>query len=127
MPAAQLHIVWNDGTRIAAVRCTPDALLTGPDAQHLKDTMKASVGVTAQPYALLVDTSGIRGTTAEYRSISAAFYREQGAALIIALFNLNPIVRILAEIFRVGIGLDIKTFKDEVHARAWLRQRGFAA
>jgi hypothetical protein len=40
---------------------------------------------------------------------------------------MGPIVRLAAEMFRIGTGLKLKAFADEASARAWLRTMGIRA
>jgi len=40
---------------------------------------------------------------------------------------MNPVVRIAAEMFRLGTGLRLKAFATEAEARAWLQEMGIPA
>ena len=40
---------------------------------------------------------------------------------------MGPVIRIVAEMFRIGTGVQLKGFSEEAGARAWLRERGIAA
>jgi hypothetical protein len=80
-----------------------------------------------EPFALLADTLGVCATDAEYRAITAKFFRQHRDTAHIALLNLSPFIRVVAEMFRVAIRLQLKTFEDEAAARSWLRTKGVAA
>ena len=67
------------------------------------------------------------GTDADYRAVTGGFFGQHRDTARIALINLGPIIRIVAEMFRVGIRLQMRTFADEAAARTWLRTQGIGA
>ena len=76
---------------------------------------------------MLADAKGLRGTDAEYRASASGFFRKHRDTACIALINLGPVIHVVVEMFRIGTGIQLKTFPDEAAARAWLRTKGIAA
>ena len=76
---------------------------------------------------VLADAKGLRGTSPEYRASASRFFRKHRDIAFIALINLGPVIHVVVEMFRVGTGIQLKTFADETTARAWLRSKGIAA
>jgi hypothetical protein len=121
------EIHWDPEARIASVRYAAGASLTGPDGPVLVDALTRWIGGTGAPFAVLADGAGLRGTNAEYRANVSRFFRQHRQTARIALINLGPVIHVVVEMFRVGTGIQLKTFDDEAAARAWLRTKGVAA
>jgi hypothetical protein len=85
------------------------------------------VGADPAPFGLLGDGHGLRSLDAEYRSLWGRFLRRQSERCFVAFFHMGPVVRIAADMFRIGTGLQMKAFADEEPARAWLREKGIDA
>lgn len=64
---------------------------------------------------------------AAYRSVWGTFFKQHRGESYIAFFNMKPAVRIAAEMFRIGTGVQLKAFADEGDARSWVRQKGIPA
>ncbi len=120
-------ILWNAKARVALVRYTAGACLTGPDGPFLVDALTGWIGANGEPFAVLADAEGLRGTNAEYRGAASRFFRQHRDHAFIALINLGPIIHVVVEMFRVGTGIQLRTFVDEAAARSWLRTKGIAA
>jgi hypothetical protein len=118
---------WDSRSRIACVRYSTGATLTGPDGPFLVDALTGWVGAGREPFAVLADATGLRGTNAEYREAASAFFRRHRETACIALINVGPVIHVVVEMFRVGSGIELKTFSDEASARSWLRSKGIAA
>ena len=54
-------------------------------------------------------------------------FKQQRHRGVIALTNVGPIIHIVVEMFRIGTGIQLKTFSTEAAAREWLRAKGIAA
>jgi hypothetical protein len=121
------HITWDAPSRVAFVRYTFGASLTGPDGPLLVDALTGWIGTAGEPFAVLADAKGLHGTDAEYRASAGRFFREHRDHTFIALINLGPVIHVVVEMFRVGTGIQLKTFADEAAARSWLRTKGIAA
>lgn len=121
------EIHWDPDARIASVRYAAGASLAGPDGPFLVDALTRWIGATGEPFAVLADGAGLRGTNAEYRANVSRFFRQHRQAARIALINLGPVIHVVVEMFRVGTGVQLKTFADEAAARSWLRTKGIAA
>jgi hypothetical protein len=119
-----MKVAVSAGSRLVTVRFAPNTALTGAHGATMVDALKTVVGARAGRFGLLADARGVTGTDAEYRAVTGDFFREHRDDARVALTNLAPVVRILAEMFRVGIGLQLKTFPDEAAARAWLQTQG---
>lgn len=120
-------ITLHPEARLVVARFVPDACLTGRDARAIVEALESVIGATAGRFALFADIAGVRGTDSDYRAVTGAFFSRHRDTARIALINLGPLIRILAEMFRVGVGLHLRTFADEPAARAWLRTQGIAA
>jgi hypothetical protein len=120
-------ITWDARSRIAFVRYTSGASLTGPDGPFLVDALAGWIGAASGPFAVLADAKGLRGTNAEYRAGVSRFFRQHRDHVFIALINMGPVIHVVVEMFRIGTGIQLKTFADETAARSWLRTNGIAA
>jgi hypothetical protein len=121
------QIAWHSPSRIASVRYSAGANLQSQDGTFLVDALTSWIGVTGEPFAVLADAKGLAGTDAEYRATASRFFRQHRDHAFIALINLGPVIHIVVEMFRVGTGIQLKTFADEAAARSWLRTKGIAA
>jgi hypothetical protein len=122
-----IHLTWDADARLATIRFAGETHATGRDATVMVDAMTAWIGTDGRPFGLLGDGGNLSGLDAEYRSVWGRFFRQHRADSSTAFFNMGPIVRIAAEMFRLGTGQQLKAFADEEDARAWLRQRGILA
>jgi hypothetical protein len=41
--------------------------------------------------------------------------------------NMGPVIRVAAEMFRIGLGPHLKAYAGETEARSWLRKMGVEA
>jgi hypothetical protein len=114
-------------SRLVVVRFAPETSLTGRHGAAIVGALEAVVGAAAEPFALFADAGGVSGTDADYRAVTGGFFGRHRDTARIALVNLGPLIRIVAEMFRVGVGLNMKTFANEEAARAWLRTQGIGA
>lgn len=121
------RITWDGPSRIASVRYSPGAVLTNKDGTFLVDALSGWIGEDRDPFAVLADGAGLGGTDAEYRAKASRFFRQHRDHAFIALINLGPVIHVVVEMFRVGTGIQLKTFADDVAARSWLRTRGISA
>lgn len=121
------QITWHIPSRVAFVRYTSGVSLTGSDGPFLVDALTGWIGTAGEPFAVLADAKGLYGTNAEYRASASRFFRQHRDRAFIALINLGPVIHVVVEMFRVGTGIQLKTFADEAAARSWLRAKGIAA
>jgi hypothetical protein len=121
------EIAWDPDQRLANVRYTKGATLRGPDGDFLVEALRGWIGGQSQPFAVLADAAGLLGTDAEYRAKASGFFRQHRDTSFIALINLGPVIHVVVELFRVGTGIQLKTFANEPAARDWLRSKGIAA
>ncbi len=122
-----MQVPWDPQVRIVTLRYCPGTTLTNVHSSLLLGALRDWVGSSVEPFALLADATGVRGADAEYRSLTARFFKKHKDQLFIAVFNLGSLARLLLEMLRVGSGLQVRAFGDEAHARAWLREKGVAA
>jgi len=120
-------ITWHSHSRVAFVRYTSGANLTGEDGAFLVDALERWIGEHCDPFAVLADAAGLRGTDGDYRAKASGFFRQHRDHAFIALINLGPVIHVVVEMFRLGTGIQLKTFPDEAAARSWLRAKGIAA
>ena len=121
------EMTWDPDTRLVVLRFTSEANLTGRNAQELIAAISQWVGTEGKPFALLGDGGKLSGLDAEYRQNWTKFFSAHRKDAYIAFFNMNPFIRVAAEMFRLGSGIQLKAFADENEARAWLRDKGIAA
>jgi len=124
---ASTGIAWSPEQRVAHVRYTRGATLTSTDGDFLVDALTSWVGGEGEPFAVLADAAGLHGTDAAYRAKASGFFRQHRGTAFIALTNVGPVIHVVVELFRVGTGIQLKTFPSEVAARTWLRAKGIAA
>jgi hypothetical protein len=125
--SASTEISWSAEERVAGVRYTADAMLTREDGEFLVEALAGWIGAGGEPFAVFADAAGLRGTDGEYRAKASSFFRQHRDIAFIALINLGPVIQIVVELFRVGTGIQLKTFASEAAARSWLRTKGIAA
>jgi hypothetical protein len=121
---ASTEITWSSEDRVADVRYTAGATLTSQDGDFLVEALTGWIGAKGEPFAVFADAAGLRGTKPEYRATTSGFFRQHRATASIALINLGPVIHVVVELFRVGTGIQLKTFPSETEARRWLRTKG---
>jgi hypothetical protein len=114
-------------SRLVVLRFSGETSLTGEDGAAMIAALERVRGTEHQPFGFLVDCAGVVETDSAYRETTGTFFRQQRETARIALYNLGPIIRIVAEMFRVAFGLQLRTFTHEEAARAWLRAEGVLA
>lgn len=122
-----IEMSWHPEARLAVLRFAREVHGVGEDARFLIAALTKWVGDSGQLFALLGDGARLAGVDADYRSHWGTFLRAHRSEALIAFFNMGPIIRVAAEMFRIGTGLQLKAFVDEASARAWLRGKGIAA
>jgi hypothetical protein len=122
-----IQLALHPESRLVEVRFAPDTTLTGAHGAAIVDALKRVMGAPGQRFGLLADARGVARTDADYRAVTGGFFGQHRDSARIALINLGPVIRIVAEMFRIGIRLQIKTFDDEAGARTWLRAQGVGA
>ncbi len=122
-----MEMTLRPASHLVVLRFVTDTGLTGEHGVALVDAMRAVIGGHGERFALLADCKGAHSTDADYRASTGDFFRLHRDTARIALFNLGPIIRVVAEMFRVGIGLQLKTFTEHAAARSWLCQQGISA
>lgn len=122
-----IELSWDPERRVALMRFEHETHATGNDARVLVEALARWVGTDSKPFALLGDGAKLAGVDAEYRSVWGRFFRQHREDCFLAFFNMGPIIRIAAEMFRIGTRLRLKAFPDETSARAWLREMGIDA
>jgi hypothetical protein len=122
-----MEIALRPESRLVEIRFAPKTSLTGQHGAAMVDALKSVMGAQGERFALFADAKGVSGTDADYRAVTGGFFGQHRDTARIALINLGPIIRVVAEMFRVGIRLQMRTFDDEAAARAWLRTQGIGA
>ena len=124
---ASMTLEWDPRARVASVRYAPDANLTAADGDFMVDALTSWIGPAGVPFAVLADAAGLGSTEAAYRATVSRFFRRHRETAFIALVNLGSVIHVVVEMFRIGTGIQLKTFAGKAEARAWLRTRGIAA
>jgi len=127
LASASSELSWSHEQRLACVRYTPGATLALKDGDFLVTALGGWIGDAGEPFAVLAYASGLRGTDAEYRAKASGFFRQYRDTGFIALIDVGPVIRVVVELFRVGTGIQLKTFASEADALGWLRSKGIAA
>jgi hypothetical protein len=122
-----IEMTWDPESRLAVIRFETETKATGKDAALLVEALTRWIGIERRPFGLLGDGGKLSGVDAGYRSVWGGFFKAHRAESYIAFFNMGPLIRIAAEMFRIGTGLHLKTFAGEAEARSWLRESGIAA
>jgi hypothetical protein len=125
--SGSLELRWDAPSRVASLAFSGETQLTGKHGAAMVDALTRWIGESKETFALLADCRGVTATDAGYRSATGDFFGAHREAARIALVNLGPVIRVVAEMFRIGIRIHLKTFPDEASARAWLRTQGVAA
>jgi hypothetical protein len=120
-------LTWSAAPRLLELRFEQDSPATRQHGVVLVDLLTRSLGDDGRPFALLCDGARVTGLDVEYRAVTSKFFRQHRERCLIAAYNLGPIVRIIAEMFRIGTGTRVQGFAQEAEARAWLRRNGIAA
>jgi hypothetical protein len=121
------EVRWSSTSRVALVRYTQGAILTELDGVFLVEALERWIGPGGEPFGVLADGTGLRGTEGGYRALVGRFFRQHRRDARIALINLGPVIHVVVEMFRLGTGVPLRSFGDEAAARAWLRGEGIAA
>lgn len=120
-------LCWDAEARLAILSFKPDARATGEDAAALVEALAGWIGTDHQPFGFLGDGRRVLSVDAGFRAVWSTFFRQHRADSHAALFGMSPVIRITAEMFRLGTGAPLKAFADEAAARAWLRAAGVRA
>lgn len=120
-------MTWDPQTRLAVIRFGRDTHAAGRDAQALVSALEGWVGEVSKPFGLLGDGGRLSSMDADFRALWSSFLRKHRNDCYVSFFNQNAIVRISAEMFRLGTGLRLKSFAREEEARSWLREMGIPA
>ena len=125
--SGSIELTWDPESRLAIIRFESETRATGEDAQVLVNALTRWIGTDHKPFGLMGDGGKLAGVDAGYRSVWGKFFQKNRNDSYVAFFNMNPIIRIAAEMFGIGIGLRLKAFAEETQARSWLREMGIAA
>lgn len=120
-------MTWDVETRLAVLRFSEPTIGTGPAAEVLVKAMTRWVGKEEKPFGLLADTKNNPSVDAQWRATWGAFYKIHKNTGVMAVFNMGAVLRVMAELFRRAIGVNLKGFGVEEEARAWLRAQGIRA
>jgi len=122
-----MEMTWHPESRLAVLQFAPDITLGAKEGALLVDSLTGWIGTEHRVFGLLADTKGVRGADSEYRVKTRDFFKAHRDSACVAVTGMGPVIRVVAEMFRVGTGIQLKGFADEASARTWLRQKGIAA
>jgi hypothetical protein len=120
--SGSLEMTWDPETRVAVVRHAREGAALGGDAAKFVDALTRWIGTEGEPFGFMVDGAKAGGLDAEFRSTYAGFFKLHRKQAAIALFNLSPLHRVVADMFRMATGMPLKAFAEEQAARSWLRE-----
>lgn len=118
---------WDADSRLAMLRFTRESHATGKEAILLVEALTRWIGAEGRTFGLLGDGGKLSSVDAEYRRVWRTFLRQHRWGCYVAFFNMRPVIRVAAEMFRIGTGLQLKAFADDTDARSWLREKGISA
>lgn len=119
-----ITMTWDPAARLAHIFFTAPTQATGEDARALVAAITAWVGTEGKPFGLLGDGGKLGAISAEYRATWGRFFKEHRGHSHLAFYSMTPIIRLAAEMFRIGTGLDMRAFATEEEARSWLKAKG---
>jgi hypothetical protein len=122
-----MELTLHAEAHLVTVRFVAETVLTGEQGTALVGALERVLGEPGERFGLIADAAGVRGVGADYRSVTGEFFGRHRAAARVALVNLGPVIRVIAEMFRVGVGLHLRTFAEDAAARVWLREQGVRA
>ncbi len=122
-----MQMTWSDESRLLELRFDHPSAATRQHGTVLVDLLTRSIGTERRPFGLLCDAAKLSSLDAGYRAVTGQFFRQHREDCVIAAFHMGRLVRIIAEMFRVGTGTRVKGFAGEADARAWLRANGISA
>lgn len=117
-----IEMTWSPMARLARLAFKTQTAATGTEAKILVAALERWIGTTRKPFALLGDGTNLSGLDGTYRAVWSAFFKKHREDSCIAFFNMGPVIRVAAEMFRLGTGMQLKAFSTEADARAWLRR-----
>lgn len=121
-----ITMTWDPESRLAHIFFTAPTQATGEDAKALVAVIERWVGPDGEPFGLLGDGGKLGAISAEYRATWGRFFKAHRERGHLAFYNMNAAVRVAAEMFRLGTGVDMKAFATEQEARAWFKGKGIA-
>jgi len=121
-----IEFTWDPRARLAHISFTEPTRAVGDDARALVAALESWIGAGGAPFALLGDGGRLASLDAEYRAVWSSFFKQHRKTASIAFYNMSAVVRVAAELFRLGTGVNMRAFSTEDEARAWLRAGGFA-
>jgi hypothetical protein len=122
-----MEMTWHPESRLAVLQFAPGITLGAKEGALLVDSLTGWIGTEHKAFGLLADTRGVHGADSEYRVKTRDFFKLYRDSACVAVTGMGPVIRVVAEMFRIGTGIQLKGFADEASARAWLRQKGVAA
>jgi hypothetical protein len=120
-------MTWDPEARLAHITFTAPTQAGGEDARVLVEAITTWVGSEGKTFGLLGDGGKLADLDAEYRTTWGRFFKAHRGHCHLAFYQMNVLVRVAAEMFRVGTGIDMKAFATEEEARAWLKSKGIGA
>jgi len=122
--SGSILLTWDAERRLAVVHYEAPTRARGRDLRPLLEALTHWVGGERQPFFLLNNCGPLLHMDAEYRAAWWEFYRPHRNTSSAALYNLSPVIQIVAEMFRVATGMQIGIFQTEAQARQWLCEKG---
>lgn len=121
-----IELSWDPASRVAALRFGDLTHSTGEDAKVLVNALTGWLAIDPdrKPFALLADAKRLATMDAGWRSVWGTFFKARRDHALIAVFHMGPFIRVGAEMFRLGTGVRLKGFADEMGAHEWLRKNG---
>ncbi len=122
-----VELSWSASSRLLEVRFPHACRATRQEGAALVDILTQSIGTEGQLFGVLADAANVSGLDREYRLVTGDFFEQHRRDCLIAPYHMGAVIRVVAEMFRIGTGTRVKAFAAEAEARAWLRDNGVAA
>jgi len=115
-----MKLVWHPDQRLCELLPYPDSVLDGATAAAVAHAMDGFLGAQRLPFLILAEASNVRAMDAGYRAEMGRFLRARRDHSRLAFYGASAIIRVGADMFRVGTGMQMKGFAKEAEARQWL-------
>ena len=119
-------VSWDAEKRLAVLIYEVPTRATGEQFRPLLKVLEEWLAGDERPFYFLNDCKPLLSMDTECRALWWDFFRPRCQRAWAALYNMSPMIQIVAEMYRAATGIRMKGFSSEAAARAWLRQQGAA-
>jgi hypothetical protein len=117
---------WDAEKRLAVLIYEVPIRATGEQARPLLKAFDEWLAGDQRTFYFLNDCKPLLHMDTECRAMWWDFFRPHCQHAWAALYNMSPLIQIVAQMYRAATGIRMKGFSNEAAARVWLRQKGAA-